>query len=93
MNTEAALPAVTLNSSYVSPDTDLTSDELRHRAHTGQATVLDVQPAEKCTAGHIPNALSIPRPTPPPVDRNFPWAWSRPLGRARKVNRSRTLRS
>jgi rhodanese-related sulfurtransferase len=35
-------------------------DELLHRVRRGQATVLDVRPAEEYAAGHIPGAVSIP---------------------------------
>jgi rhodanese-related sulfurtransferase len=35
-------------------------DELLHRVERGEATVLDVRPAEEYAAGHIPGAVSIP---------------------------------
>jgi rhodanese-related sulfurtransferase/DNA-binding transcriptional ArsR family regulator len=35
-------------------------DELLRRIKTGEATVIDVRPAEEFAAGHIPHALSIP---------------------------------
>lgn len=35
-------------------------DELLRRVRSGQATVLDVRPAEEYRAGHIPGAISIP---------------------------------
>jgi len=38
----------------------VTRDQLRHLAHAGNITVLDVRPREEYAAGHIPGALSIP---------------------------------
>ncbi|GAA3550365.1 metalloregulator ArsR/SmtB family transcription factor [Amycolatopsis ultiminotia] len=46
---------------YLGPDIDeVTREELLHRVRTGQATVIDVRPAEEYTAGHIPGAVSVP---------------------------------
>jgi rhodanese-related sulfurtransferase len=36
------------------------SDELLHRALSGDVTVLDVRPPEEYRAGHLPNARSVP---------------------------------
>jgi rhodanese-related sulfurtransferase/DNA-binding transcriptional ArsR family regulator len=56
------LPDVeTARAAYLGPDTDqVTREELLRRVGSGQATVLDVRPAEEYAAGHIPGALSIP---------------------------------
>jgi rhodanese-related sulfurtransferase len=46
---------------YLGPDTDqVTREELLRRVGAGQATVIDVRPAEEYAAGHIPGAVSIP---------------------------------
>lgn len=46
---------------YLGPDTDeVTREELLHRVRAGQATVIDVRPAEEYAAGHIPGAVSVP---------------------------------
>jgi rhodanese-related sulfurtransferase len=46
---------------YLGPDTDEVSrEELLRRVESGQATVIDVRPAEEFAAGHIPGAVSIP---------------------------------
>jgi rhodanese-related sulfurtransferase len=46
---------------YLGPDTDeVTRDELLHRVRSGDATLIDVRPAEEYAAGHIPGAVSIP---------------------------------
>jgi rhodanese-related sulfurtransferase len=39
---------------------ELTREQLLERVAAGDATVIDVRPAEEYTAGHIPGALSIP---------------------------------
>ncbi|MTD57297.1 ArsR/SmtB family transcription factor [Amycolatopsis pithecellobii] len=55
----AEVPAA--RSAYLGPDTDHVSrEELLRRVDSGQATVLDVRPAEEFAAGHIPGAVSIP---------------------------------
>jgi rhodanese-related sulfurtransferase len=46
---------------YLGPDTDqVTREELLRRVRSGQATVIDVRPAEEYASGHIPGAVSIP---------------------------------
>jgi rhodanese-related sulfurtransferase/DNA-binding transcriptional ArsR family regulator len=46
---------------YLGADTDqVTRDELLQRVRSGQATVIDVRPAQEYAAGHIPGAVSIP---------------------------------
>jgi len=51
----------TARAAYLGPDTDhVDREELLRRVGSGQATVIDVRPAEEFAAGHIPGALSIP---------------------------------
>lgn len=46
---------------YLGPSADqVTREELLRRLDAGQATLLDVRPAEEYAAGHIPGAVSIP---------------------------------
>jgi rhodanese-related sulfurtransferase/DNA-binding transcriptional ArsR family regulator len=47
---------------YLGPDDtdELTRQELLDRVRSGEATVIDVRPAEEYSAGHIPGAVSIP---------------------------------
>jgi rhodanese-related sulfurtransferase/DNA-binding transcriptional ArsR family regulator len=51
----------TARAAYLGPDTDqVDREELLRRVDSGQATVIDVRPAEEYAAGHIPGAVSIP---------------------------------
>lgn len=51
----------TARAAYLGPDTDQVSrEQLLRRVDSGQATVIDVRPAEEYAAGHIPGAVSIP---------------------------------
>ena len=51
----------TARAAYLGPDTDQVGrEELLRRVALGQATVIDVRPAEEYAAGHIPGAVSIP---------------------------------
>ncbi|MFF9810608.1 ArsR/SmtB family transcription factor [Streptomyces coeruleorubidus] len=57
---QAAVPAA--RDAYLGEDAaaEVTHDELRARAATGDVVVLDVRPVEEYHAGHIPGAVSIP---------------------------------
>jgi rhodanese-related sulfurtransferase len=51
----------TARAAYLGPDTDqVDREELLRRVDSGQATVIDVRPAQEYAAGHIPGAVSIP---------------------------------
>jgi rhodanese-related sulfurtransferase/DNA-binding transcriptional ArsR family regulator len=58
---------------YLGPQTEqVTREELLHRVHTGQVTVIDVRPREEYAAGHIPGALCIPLDELPQQLANLP---------------------
>ncbi|MGP4027370.1 ArsR/SmtB family transcription factor [Actinomadura sp. 3N407] len=59
-NHQAAVPPA--RDAYLGEDgaVEVTREELRTRAETGDALVLDVRPVEEYRAGHIPGAVSIP---------------------------------